>query len=210
MLCPASTRWMRLRPADPSLQNDLQIMQYMDACTDVLFRARYAPSANFQSQIHESFAQTGAFGNGPMLVDDVPGYGLRYRAMHLAETFGMENAAGVIDRVHRQYQLTARAAIDAENRGIFDKGSLPDCIRKCIDPTQKFTFIHAIYPNEDYNARNKLDKAFTSLQVCKEERCLLKERGYTTQTHPVSPLSGQSEGNLWTWARVRCCSRRYC
>jgi len=201
MLCPASTRWHRLRPADPRLQADLQIMQYMDDVTDVLFRARYAPTANFQSQIHESFAQTGAFGNGPMLVDDVPGFGLRYRAMHLAETFGMENSAGVIDRVHREYQLTAKAAVDAEERGIFEKGSLPDGIRGMAQtsPTTKYTFIHAIYPDPDFNPRNPMSKTFISLQVCKEFRCLLKERGYTTQPilfprYRVSPKETYGRG----------------
>lgn len=199
MLCPQSTRYQRLRPVDPRLQRDLEIMQYMDMMTDVLFRARYAPTANFQSQIHESFAQTGAFGNGPLLVDDVPGFGLRYRAMHLAETFGMENSAGVIDRVHREYQLTAKAAVDAETRGIFDPGSLPEGIRDCNDPTQKFTFLHCIYPDPDYNAKSRLGKAFKSLQICKEERCLLKERGYTTQPilfprYRVSPKETYGRG----------------
>jgi hypothetical protein len=184
MLCPASTRWHRLRPADPSLQNDPVVMMYMDDITDVLFRARYAPTANFQSQVHESFAQTGAFGNGPMLVDDVPGFGLRYRAMHLAETYGMENAVGVIDRVHRKYQLTAQAAVDAEDRGIFEPGSVPEGIRSEAergDPTTKHWFLHCIYPNPDHNPRSRLSKAFTSLQICVEERCLLAEKGYTSQ-----------------------------
>lgn len=201
MLCPASTRWHRLRAADPSLQADLDIQQYLDNVTDVLFRARYAPSANFQSQVHESFAQTGAFGNGPMLIDDVPGFGLRYRALHLAETFGIENSAGVIDRIHREYQLTAKAACDAEARGIFDPDSLPEGIRNAAEkePTAKFTFIHAIYPNEDHDPKNKLSKAFTSLQVCKEERCLLKEKGYTTQPilfprYRVSPKETYGRG----------------
>lgn len=199
MLCPASTRWMRLVPADPSLQNDLEIKQYLDNCTDVVFRARYSPTANFQSQIHESFAQTGAFGNGPMFVDDVVGYGLRYRAWHLAETFGMENSAGYIDRVHREYQLTARAAVDAEKRGIFEPNSLPSCIKDCADPTQKFTFIHAIYPNSDYDGKSKVDKAYTSLQICKEERCLLKDKGYDTQPvmfprYRVSPKETYGRG----------------
>ena len=183
MLCPASTRWHGLRPRDPKLRNDIAIMQYLDSVTDVLFDARYSPSANFQSQVEEVFAQILAFGNGPMLVDDIMGYGLRYRVMHLAETYGMENAAGVIDTVYRQFELTCKAALDAEQRGMFDEGTLPDAIRSCTDQTKQFTFIHAVYPNEDAKRRATTykDMAFSSCIVSKEYKCTLRESGYHTQ-----------------------------
>lgn len=183
MLCPASTRWHSLRPADPELQNDIAIQQYCDQITDILFRLRYAPSANFQSQVHECFAQIGAFGNGPMLVDDIVGFGLRYRALHLAETFGIENAAGVIDHVQRCYKLTARAAIDAVKRGMID--TLPDEIVKTAEknPTKQYEFIHAVYPNDEYDPRAKdtAHMAFASCIVLKEKRLTVKESGYHTQ-----------------------------
>lgn len=185
MLCPASSRWHKLRPADPSLQDDIEIQQYMDMVTDALFRARYAPSANFQSQIHESFCQIGAFGNGPMLIDDVVGYGLRYRALHLAETYGMENAAGVIDHVQREYQLTAQACVDAEKRGMFDVGALPQVIKDMADkePGHHYTFIHAVYPNQERKIRAKdhTGMGFSSCLVSKDFRVTLKESGYTSQ-----------------------------
>ena len=183
MICPPSTLWHGLRTLNPKYWGDIQVEQWLDEVNQCLFRARYAPGANFQSQVHECFSQIGAFGNGPMLVDDVMGFGLRYRALHLAETFGMENSAGVIDRIHREYRLTAGAAIDAEKRGMFDEGSLPRAIVEAKDKTQRFTFLQCIYPNPDrqvgaYDAKRF---AFTSLHICKEERCLLKESGYETQ-----------------------------
>src|ERR1700742_2607576 len=42
MLCPPSTRWHKLRPRDPALQNDIATMQYLDQVTDCLFAARYS------------------------------------------------------------------------------------------------------------------------------------------------------------------------
>lgn len=186
MLAPASTRWHSLRMTDPKYWGDVEIQQWLDQVNDCLFRARYAPRANFQAQLHESFSQIGAFGNGPMLIDDIVGFGMRYRSLHLAETFGIENSAGVIDHIHREYQLTARAAIDAETRGIFDKGSVPDTIRTAADknPTQQFTFIHAIYPNTDHRPGSYAKDehfAFTSLQIAKDQKRLLKDKGYATQ-----------------------------
>lgn len=183
MLCPPSTLWHRLRTRDPRFWDDIEIQQWLDRVNNCLFRARYAPGSNFQSQVHESFAQLGAFGNGPFSIDDDVGYGLRYRSMHLAETFGIENASGIIDHVHREYQLTAEAAIDAERKGMFEKGSLPDAIRTAYDKnrTQRFTFIRAIWPDPDYREGSKFAKRFKAVQVAKEGRCLLKEGGYYTQ-----------------------------
>jgi hypothetical protein len=108
---------------------------------------------------------------------------MRYRSLHLAETFGLENAAGVIDNIQREYQLTARAAVNAQKRGIFDPDSLPPNIVEAArkSPTQKFWFVHAVYPDGEYDPRSRVAKPFKSVHVCKEQRCLLKESGYTTQ-----------------------------
>jgi len=182
MACPASSRWHSLRPSDPALRADIGVQQWCDQITDCLFRARYAPSANFQSQIGESFAQIMAFGVGPILIDDIVGYGLRYQVLHLAQTFGIMSSAGVIDHVQREYDLTAKAACDAEDRGIFDN-KLPEQIRASPDknPTRKFKFIQAIYPNEDHRPRDVTSKAFTSCIVNVDHKVLVKESGYRTQ-----------------------------
>jgi hypothetical protein len=183
MICPASTRWHALEALDPSLQADITVKQYMDAVTDVLFRLRYAPKANFQSQMQELFFQALAFGNAPFLVDDVYGYGLRYRALHLANTYGVENAAGVFDWIHQEYELSAAACIDALKRGMFDY--LPAAITDAanIAPQRKFKFIHSVKPNEDRNPRAKdyMGKAFYSCIVCVQHKCVVKESGYDTQ-----------------------------
>jgi hypothetical protein len=183
MLCPATQQWHSLRPSDPKYWGDASIAQWCDQLTDVLFRIRYAPKANFQAQVHEVFAQIGAFGTGPMMVDDVVGYGMRYRCLHLAETLGLENSAGVIDNVQRKYQLTASAALDAENRGIFEKGSLPPMIREAAtrQPTSKYWFVHAVYPDPEYSPRRVDGMPFKSVHIAQEMRCLLKESGYRTQ-----------------------------
>jgi len=196
ILCPSSSRWHSLRPRDPRLRDDVAVMQWCDAVTDCLFDARYAPSANFQNQIGECLKQIMTFGNGPWMVDDVMGYGLRYRCLNLAEVFAMENAAGVIDTVYRMFSLTASAALDAEKRGIFDENSLPPEFRdKAVTaPTQTHDFIHAIYPNAERDTRRKDYKgmAFSSCIVMKERQVVLRESGYHTQPIMVARYSVNS------------------
>lgn len=179
MLCPASTRWHSLRPADPDLWSDVEIMQWLDKVTDVMFRMRYSPTANFQSQVEEAFSQLLSFGCGPFLVDDVVGYGLRYRARSLCNVYGIENAVGIIDWVHDKYEMSASAAVGAVKSGMFD--TLPQSIVSAAEkePNRMFEFIHSIKPDQDAKPGAK---RFKSCIVSSEGQKTVCEYGYHTQS----------------------------
>ena len=183
MSFPSNQIYHRLRPREPELQGDASIQQYCDQVNDCLFRARYAPGANFQAQGGQTLSQLMAFGTGAILIDDVVGYGLRYRALHLAQTFGIENSAGVIDHIHWKREWTASACVDAYNRGMFD--TLPAEIEKkaASKPMQKYTFIQAIRPNQEVDKRAKdyRGMAFVSTIVCTDLKEIVKRGGYRTQ-----------------------------
>jgi hypothetical protein len=124
MLTPRTMRWHKLTTSDPALMQDQTVQEYLDAVTDILFRVRYSPKANFASQVHENYMSLGAFGSGALFVDDIVGFGIRYKSIHLSEIYFSENHVGVVDKVHRKFEMTARQA--AERWGV-DK--LPEKIR---------------------------------------------------------------------------------
>ena len=130
-----------------------------------------------------TLSQLMAFGTGAILIDDVVGYGLRYRALHLAQTFGIENSAGVIDHIHWKREWTASACVDAYNRGMFD--TLPAEIKEkaASKPMQKYTFIQAIRPNQEVDKRAKdyRGMSFVSTIVCTDLKEIVKRGGYRTQ-----------------------------
>lgn len=182
LLCPASRQWHGLKARDKDLQGKLVVRQWLEDVTDCLFAARYAPEANFQSQVHETLGDILSFGNGPFLVDDIVGIGIRYRSLPLAYTFGMENAAGMIDIIHREWSMTPSATMDAYRKGIID--FVPDHIADEFAQRQNsektWDFIHAVCPTsgEEY-ADTK--KPYTSTIVCKNTQQTLKRSGYYTQ-----------------------------
>lgn len=184
MLIPEARRWHTVRPRNKALRNDIKVLQWCDAVTDVLFDVRYSPLANFQNQAEEAFSDILTFGNGPFLVDDIIGMGLRYRCLPLATTWGMENAAGIIDRIHYQFEMTAFAVEDAVRKGIIDH--MPAEIeaqyknRSSTPVDKNWTFVHAIYPN-DYDEDDRGDKPVTSCIVCVECKETVKESGYYTR-----------------------------
>ena len=180
LLCPASRQWHGLSARDKDLREKVIVRQWLEEVNDCLFAVRYAPAANFQSQIHETLGDIMTFGNGPFLVDDIVGIGIRYRSLPLAYTFGMENAAGMIDIIHREWSMTPSAVYDAWKRGIID--TVPEriaseyAVKSNSDKT--WTFIHAVEPaQEGYGA----GKPFASCIVCKETQQTVKESGYYTQ-----------------------------
>jgi len=181
LLCPSSRQWHGLKARDKDLQGKLIVRQWLEQVTDTLFGARYSPEANFQSQIHETLGDIMTFGNGPFLVDDIVGIGIRYRSLPLAYTFGLEHAAGMIDCIHREWSMTPFAVMDAFKKGIIDE--VPDQIADEYAQKQNsektWDFIHAICPrDESYDAGGK---PISSLIVCKQTQQTVKRGGYYTQ-----------------------------
>ena len=185
MLTPRTQRWHSLRHRDPDVNEDQQVREYYDHVTDILFAIRYSPTANFASQAHETYLSNGAYGTGALFTDDMLGRGIRYRAIHLSETYFAENFAGIIDMVHRQFKYTARQALQAFG----DK--LPEAIQRAAEkePLTEFKFLHCVQPNEDYDARGLGGKslAYESYYICMDEPAIVRDGfGYRTFPYAIS------------------------
>lgn len=186
VLCPRNQKWHSLRVSDDDddLNERPDVRRYLDAVRDQLFRVRYAPEANFAGQVSELFMSLGAFGTGGLFIEDVVGRGIRYQAIHLAELYVAESAAGLIDKVHRRYKYTARQAMQKFGE------ALPDEIKTKAqkEPESEFEFIHCVKPNSErqYGKRGPRGMPFASYTVSCTGRKLLAEGGYRTMPYSVS------------------------
>lgn len=185
MITPRTQRWHGLRHRNPEINENQEAQEYYDRLTDMLFAIRYSPIANFASQAQETYLSNGAYGTGSMFTDDMLGKGIRYRAIHLSETYFAENFAGIIDIVHRKFKYTARQALQAF------PDTLPDAVMRAAtkDPLQEFTFLHCVCPNEDYDPRRlgQNSLAFESRYVCVDEQKTVREgNGYRTFPYAIS------------------------
>lgn len=169
LITPRGARWHSLRVPG---RNSPEINRYLEDVRNTLFEVRYSPKANFASQAFEAYMSIGAFGTGVLLCEDVPGIAIRYKSIHLAELFFMENAAGVIDYAHRKFTLTARQAVDK-----FGVEALPEKIVQALEsaPNDKFEFIHCVRPG-----RTPAGHPFESIYVCAEGRNEVGYGGYWT------------------------------
>jgi hypothetical protein len=160
----------------------------MEELNKRLWDVRYSPQSNFASQAHEKRISLGAFGTGAMLVEPNGRGGIRYRTIHLSEIYCDENLNGVVDTVHRKFELTARQAVQtfkektpARIMKAFEKGNLGDC----------FEFVHCVGPREDFDP-SKLDAKglpFVGYYLYREGNEIVEEQGYHEQPYIVTRYS---------------------
>ena len=177
MLTPRTAKWHRLRVSNEELNESPVVQRYLDEVTSILFRVRYSPQANFASQAHEGYMSIGAFGTGGLLLEDMLGTGIRYKSIDLANTYVCESRHGIVDTVHREFQYTARQALQH-----FEEKALPAKIREAYEknPEQKFDFVHCVKPNEERERgqRDYRGMEFASYYVSIDGKSIVEEGGY--------------------------------
>jgi hypothetical protein len=179
MSFPATQTWHKMTAHDEKVNKVQAVKLYLEQVNNILFKVRYAPQANFQTQSAETILDIGAFGTGIMLIDDVLGFGIRYKAYPLAESYIAEDAHGRVDTLHRKFQMTVHQAVT-----MFGMSGLSEAMQKAyeINKTQKFWFLHCVRPNDDIirGRRDAKGMKFTSAYIDAEGRKVLSEGGFRT------------------------------
>ena len=185
MLTPATQMWHGLRTGIPELDDNVSVQRWCDSIRDILFRQRYAPTANFASQAFECYMSLGAFGTSALFIDEIPGVTLRYRAIALSELVIDLDHTGRVDTVYRCFQLTARQAMQIP--GWADK--LPRGIKSSAEAraNDMFEFVHCVKPNGDYVAGRAGPQGmrYQSRYVSREGQVLLDDSGYRSMPYAV-------------------------
>ncbi len=182
---PQGQRWHRLVPIDQDLRDHRPTREYLDQVTEVLFKERYRFEAGFVGQQQKVYLGLGAYGNGLMFIDALRDKtGLRYKNLHLGESFVMENHQGVVDSLYRSFFINIRQAFQEYGEGIPDSWK-----RQMRDPKQmedEKEILHVIRPRTDFDPLrlDNLAMPFESLHFAVEENKLLRESGY--RTFPVA------------------------
>ena len=182
---PQGQSWHRLVVSDSSLKKNRQVGLYLDQVTSVLFKHRYRPSANFVGQIEKVYSGYGAYGNGLLFTDRPDGSpGLRYRNLHLGETWLSEDHQGRVDTVYRVIQMTPRQIVQKYGDKV-PKDIQEDAVsaNKAEQPVE---VLHVIFPRSDFDPRRKDSEGmpFASVHILTKRQVILRESGY--QTFPVS------------------------
>lgn len=186
MLTPATQLWHGLQTGVPELDDDVEVQRWCDAIRDLLFRMRYAPTANFASQVFECWMSLGAFGTNALFVDELPGRApLRYRAIPLSEFVIDLDHQGRVDTVYRCFKLTARAAAQVPEW----QQNMPPKLREWAEkrPDEEFEFVHCVKPNDGYvqGRAGQEGMSYLSRYVWRQEQSVLQDSGYRVMPYSV-------------------------
>lgn len=181
MITPREAMWHGLRSGIAELDRIPRVQRFFEQLNSALFYYRYSPRANFENQFHEVRMMLGLFGTAPFWVDEVPGEGLVYRAIHMAEVVLEENHHGLVDTTYRKGRLPAR---QWPLRWPGCERQLPS-IRDALANNQGdrvFEFVHCLRPRKDRDPERPdwRGMAVESITVSCTDQMIVKQGGYRT------------------------------
>ena len=194
-----SMKWFDLRMKDYALNQKPELALFLEKARDDMLDCFNNSGSAFPGQNHEVIQSIVRYGPGCMLVEDVPGMGIRFASVHISELYFSENAFGQIDTVFREFQMTAR---QMEER--WGKENLHQSVEKACDqePDKKFKILHVVEPkSDDIQPKMKAHK-FVSTYVDVENGVLISVGGYYENPYIIARFSkstSEDYGRSPTW-----------
>ena len=181
LITPRNMFWQQIVGEDEYVMKDRNTRLWFEQVTKILFKQRYADTANFMSQNQGVYTHIGAFGNGAMYTEEYFEQGTGQRGLHytnipLGEIFFHQNYQGVVDGFVRWYRMTARQAAQK-----FGKDKLSPILLAALEKHSEwpYNFLHCVRPRDDFMAGMIGQKGmpFISHHICVEGGCLMAPAG---------------------------------
>lgn len=196
ILAPTNQVYQRIKPSDPTLENNSNVYQFTEYVNNLIFKLRYSAKSNFSVQSDILLKNIGVYGISPFMIEEDIGKGVFYKTIPLDEIYCDVNRADKIDIVYRVYELTARQCMKEFGKKATQK--MKETFEK--DPEHKFKLLQAIEPRQDKNikAKDYTGMDFVSYNIDLDNNELIYESGYRTQPIVVprfDPFAGEAYGN---------------
>ena len=140
-------QFFALSVEDEDLMDDEDVQWWLDDSAKRMHAEIMRPEANFESQAHEMIKDLVDFGTSGLVVDDVPGKGVRFAAVPLGQLYLGEDGYGRVDTVFPRFYMTNWQIWERWGEGIADpvlRESFRD--RAAKHPDEKRYIIHGIEP----------------------------------------------------------------
>jgi hypothetical protein len=172
-MTPANAQWLSLD--SESLPDDAKA--WLSTCASLIWENIH--SSNFDAEGYEANLDVVCAGWFALYIEENQEEGgYSFQQWTLAQVFvASTRSDGIIDTVFRCYQLTAAQAVKK-----FGDKEVSEKIRKAAKdkPDDKFDFLHAIFPRDNYvvNARLAKNMRFASYNIEVTGKKVVRESGY--------------------------------
>ena len=141
---PMGAEWFKLTTGVTQLDKNRNVSLWLEEASKVVKFHISRPISNFQSSVFQYYLEAGSFGTGIIFVEDVPGFGPRYRNFPLSDCILGSGSEMEIDTVFRNYKQTAKDLISR-----FNPEYLPEEILKKASSERlldEYDVVHAVFP----------------------------------------------------------------
>lgn len=184
---PEQEQYIRPYFIDDELNKEREVQLWRQRTGVRLQRIRHAMHTGFTVAVDEDWDQLGRYGTSAMWSEATP-YGMMYRTIHLSQLYIDNGFNGLVNRVHRMLEKTAR-----ECEELFGIDALTPKMRKALEPGQnkeneKFEILHVVMPNRSWD-RDSWDHnryPVSSRYLAVDEKLYVRRKGYRTMPISVS------------------------
>ena len=180
LLTPRNQTWHRLVPSDRALLRDHETRLYFEELNRILFAHRYEPQANFSSQNQLVYRGLGAFGTSSMFIDKLAtGRGLRYKYVHVGETYLRDNHQGIVDDCLRRMKMKPHQILERWRDVLSLKK--PEFVAHAEQhKNEEFDVLHWVRPRKDHDPEALDERAmpYESVYILVKGPCVLETGGY--------------------------------
>lgn len=181
LLKPKADRWFSIRGQDEALNEMDVAKQWFRDTEDRMFATIYARRARFQQATGETDQDLVVLGTACLFIGLAADQrSLLFKAMPMANTFVGRNGEGQIDHIIVRQRMSARQAaarFGESNIGARAQEALRGPGAK---PDEMFTYIHAVLPRDDRDARriDFLNMPFAQVWIELESEHRIAEGGF--------------------------------
>ena len=174
MLTNAATPWFSMRFKNEGLAQDEESREWLEACTQSMYIA--LDRSNFQQEIHELYTDLVTFGTSCMMIEEDDQKFLRFSTRHIKEIYVAENDKGVVDTVHREFKISARAAYQRFGDNLSKR--LIEVAKE--NPYDEITLHHCVKPNDKQNPykMDNMSMPFVSIYYDHEDKKVISTSGF--------------------------------
>lgn len=179
-VCNQGTKWHSVTHGDPKIAAKPEAAEWYNYARDRALKL----TKNMYGPIGQAIGAWSLFGNGPVLVEEVPNRKPyqsvnRYTSVPWGQWVAAEGDDGKIDKFVRELKLPAHRAVKI--------GDVSDDIKRAAEkePLKEFKILHSILPRDfqDYKPKKSAietnkDYPWASCWIEYDKKRLLKESGY--------------------------------
>jgi hypothetical protein len=197
-LTSPSLPWFSVKLRDEVLNENREVQLWLEDTAKRMYDT--FNETNFNTEVHEMYLDICSIGTAALFVEEGnKGFdtdGIHFNTLHIAEYYIQENINGKVDTLYRKYKLTARQAVQEFGEKNVGEKILQAAKEK---PDQKFNFIHAVEPTDDYKratGKTSTKLPYHSCHVCEEDKMVVRTGGYNEFPYLV-PRWSKATGEIF-------------